>query len=136
MYARALGSYFCSGDIKGFKQYCYVAGRAYLESAKYDGGETFATAHSFLIAIFSDNRELIGEFAKVTTAELRLHQNNPRAIESDIHLIQLALKGEDAAMQARVKLLRQQPYGDGRMCRVYRNFSYFLQVETRMLSSD
>lgn len=114
MYAKALGSYFCSGDIKGFKQNCYVSSRAYLESAKYDGGEKFATAHSFLVAILSDNLELVNAFAKVSAPESTLHRNNPHAIESHIYLIQLALRGEDTNLQKHVHLLRQQSPGKGK----------------------
>lgn len=111
MFIRALGAYYIDHDVDLFKQHCYVSGRAYLMSAGQEGGEQFSTSRTFFIALLSDCPQLIEQFSYLSTPDMERDRKNPRAAASDIHLLQLALKGKWEELVEFVKLLRATRYG-------------------------
>ncbi|MBB3121281.1 hypothetical protein [Pseudoduganella violacea] len=95
-------SYFIEKDIDSCKQFFYLTSQLILASSKEREGETFEVGTSFLGALLSDNLEVIKKFSMLETDELLKERNNPLRSRFHVHMIQLALRGDDEALLEKI----------------------------------
>jgi hypothetical protein len=102
---RGVYAYFVERNVLAMKQHFHVATKLTLASVGQDGGESFSVADSFLYGLLSDSAEVIGALANVETAELVRERDNPLWPRFHVHMLQLAIRGEEVALQAKIEKL-------------------------------
>jgi hypothetical protein len=99
---RGVHAYFVEGNARALKQHFYVASKLILASAGQDGGENFDIPDSFLYGLLSDNIEVINTLANAENPELIRERDNPLWARFHVHMLQLAIRGEHEALQAKI----------------------------------
>jgi hypothetical protein len=102
---RGMQAYFVENKADELRQHFYVASRLTLESAREDGGESFEVPHDFFYALLSDNIDVIRAMAHVETPQLVKQRNNPLTARFQVHMLQLAIRDEHEALQAKIQQL-------------------------------
>ncbi|WP_043224994.1 contact-dependent inhibition immunity protein BcpI [Burkholderia glumae] len=94
-HAQAIYEYFVRNNIALLKQNMYLATRLILASVGESGGESFDTGESVIVALLSDNEEVIKKIAHVEVANLVKYRNDPLSNFSHVYMLQLAIRGDD-----------------------------------------
>lgn len=94
-HAQAIYEYFVRNDIASLKQNMYLATRLILASVGESGGVSFDTGEPIIVALLSDNEEMIQGVAHVETADLVKYRNDPLSNFSHVYMLQLAIRGDD-----------------------------------------
>ncbi|MCS6477391.1 contact-dependent inhibition immunity protein BcpI [Burkholderia thailandensis] len=94
-HAQAIYEYFVENDIALLKQNMYLAARLNLASIGESGGASFDTGEPILVALLSDNEEVIQKVARAETADLVKYRNDPLSNFSHVYMLQLAIRGDD-----------------------------------------
>lgn len=102
---RGAHAYCIQKNIPLMKGYFHVATKLALASAKLDGGETFEVPMIFLYGLLSDSWEVVCALANVETPELLRERDNPLWPRFHIHMLQLAIQGEDEALLKKITKL-------------------------------
>ena len=102
---RGVYAYFIERNAHAIKQHFYVASKLTLASAGQDGGEDFGSADSFLYGLLSDNIEVINALANAESPDLIRERDNPLWAGFHVHMLQLAIRGEHALLQAKIEKL-------------------------------
>ncbi|WP_257813764.1 hypothetical protein [Burkholderia glumae] len=76
-HAQAIYEYFVRNNIALLKQNMYLATSLILASVGESGGESFDTGESVIVALLSDNEEVIKKIAHVEVANLVKYRNDP-----------------------------------------------------------
>ena len=102
---KALGvhGYFIDGNVQSLKQHFYIACKLSAASVGLEGGEGFVTYSPYLYGLLSDSPEIIDWLAHVETPELIRARNNPLWHGFHLHMLQLALRDEHEALQAKIE---------------------------------
>ncbi|WP_186053817.1 contact-dependent inhibition immunity protein BcpI [Burkholderia gladioli] len=94
-HALAIYNYFVGNDIALLKQNMYLATRLNLASIGESGGASFDTGEPIIVALLSDNDEVIKKVARAETAGLIKYRNDPLSNFSHVYMLQLAIRGDD-----------------------------------------
>ncbi|MET3496346.1 Imm49 family immunity protein [Variovorax boronicumulans] len=100
---RGVYAYFIENNSRALKQHFYVASKLTLASVGQDGGAEFSLAGDFLYGLLSDNIEIINALANVETPQLIRERGNPLTGRFDVHMLQLAIRDEHEALQAKIE---------------------------------
>ncbi|MCR8961060.1 immunity 49 family protein [Variovorax sp. S2] len=90
---------------RALKQHFYVASKLTLASVGQDGGAEFHLAGNFLYGLLSDNIEVINALANVETPDFIRERDNPLWARFHVHMLQLAIRDEHEALQAKIEKL-------------------------------
>ena len=102
---RGVHAYFIEDNAQAMKQHFYVASRLKLASIGQDGGAEFSLAGDLFYALLSDNIEIINAMASLETPQLIRERGNPLSGRFDLHMLQLAIRDEHDALQAKIQKL-------------------------------
>lgn len=95
--------YLANGDIKSFKQNFYVASKLVMKMIDMEGDSSFDSGRNILFALLSDNDQIINGIACVETPELIRDRNNPLSSTFFAHMLQLAIRNENNALQEKIE---------------------------------
>lgn len=99
----AIYGFFIDGNLDSFKQNCYLASRLALTSIGQGGGASFCVGGELLYGMLSDNEKVIAAIAVAETEELIRQRNGPTLTAFHVHMIQLALRGDDVALLSKIE---------------------------------
>ena len=99
----AIYGFFVERNLDKFKQNCYLASRLALASIGQDGGASFCVGGELLYGMLSDNEKVIAAIAVAETEELIRQRNGPTLTAFHVHMIQLALRGDDGALLSKIE---------------------------------
>ena len=104
-YHRRLGmyDYLVEGKIRSLKQHFYVASKLCLASIREDEYQQFETGGDIFDALLSDSPEVINAMAHLETPTLIRERDNPLWSRFHVHMLQLAIRGEDAALREKIE---------------------------------
>ncbi|WP_431112268.1 Imm49 family immunity protein [Variovorax paradoxus] len=100
---RGVHAYFIEGNVQAMKQHFYVASKLKLASLGQDGGGDFSLPGDCFYALLSDNIEIINAMADVETPQLIRERGNPLTGRFELHMLQLAIRDEHEALQAKIE---------------------------------
>ncbi len=99
---RGVHAYFIEGNAQALKQNFYVASKLKLASLGQDGGADFSLPGDCFYALLSDNIEVINAMANIETSQLIRERGNPLTGRFELHMLQLAIRDEHEALQAKI----------------------------------
>ncbi len=99
--------YLANSDIQSLKQHFYVASKLILETVGMEEGPSFEIGREIFCALLSDNIDVVNAMAHVETPRLIHERNNPLASRFFVHMMQLAIRGEDDQLQAKIEKVAQ-----------------------------
>lgn len=97
--------YFIEGNKQTFKQHFHVAIQLKLAAIALYDYQRFTVGEEILYALLSDNPALIDTIAKLAPPYFVEGRSNPLHSEFLVHMYQLAIQGDDEALQAKVERL-------------------------------
>lgn len=97
--------YFIKGNMQSFKQHLHVAGKLELASIALESFQKMETPSDIHYALLSDSPDLINSFARIEPPYFMSACHNPLTNYFKTHMWQLALRGDDAALQAKIDKL-------------------------------
>ncbi|MBB3121282.1 hypothetical protein [Pseudoduganella violacea] len=106
--AKAIYSYFVENDLKKSKQYFHLSAKLALASFGENEGASFGSGRWFLTALFSDNKNLIDEYAFLRNYDFIQEHENPASSLFYVHLIQLAILGNDEGVEKKIAIFEKQ----------------------------
>ena len=95
--------YLVEGKIRSLKQHFYVASKLCLASIREDEYQQFETGGDIFDALLSDCSEVINAMAHLETPTLIRERDNPLWSRFHVHMLQLAIRGEDAALREKIE---------------------------------
>lgn len=95
-------SYLVNSDIAAFKQHAYVATALKMEAIRLNDHGQFQIGSEITWALLSDNLTLINAMASFEPPEYLGERNKPLQREYWVHMIQLAIMGDYAELEAKV----------------------------------
>lgn len=104
---RGAYSYFIESNAAKMRQHFYVASKLALASFREEGGRSLNTTHDFFYALLSDNEEIIAAFSSQETPQLIRERNNPLWSMFHVDMLQLAIRDEHEALQAKIRKMAE-----------------------------
>lgn len=98
-------AWYVRGDSAGLKSWFSVAAKLRLASLGHPGGESLETGGFLLYALLSDNEEVIQAAARATNKLMHDASVNPLYPRYKVHMIQLAILGDDQRLEAKLEKL-------------------------------
>lgn len=96
-------AYFVDGKPGALKQHLSLASLLAFASTHEDGGQTLSHWDLPLYAMLSDNPRVIDLVAHLEPDDYLKNRDNPRLPQFVVHMLQLALRGEHDALQAKIE---------------------------------
>jgi len=102
---RGMYAYFVEGDGEAMRRHFSVGSKLTLASVGQDGGASPDLVSNFLYPLLSDDPFVIDGFSKIETPELTRDSNRPTTERFHVHMLQLALRGEEKLLEAAIEKL-------------------------------
>ena len=104
-YHQRLGvyDYFVEGNLHSLKQHFHVASKLDLASIALDKSQRLEVGSEIFYTLLSDSSEVINAVVNLETPELVRERDNPLWSRFHVHMLQLAIRGEDAALREKIE---------------------------------